>query len=377
MKLKKKLKKIFAFARRDGGFTLVELIVVIAILGILAGVGTVGYSGYIKKANLAADEVLLNSLNTAFAAACIENGVNPTEVTANDINLTDKKVDEADIVLTHAKAADIETDFWGYYKGGEFKVMTALDYNIARGCFVGSDGEFRGVFNTLKEKFGDDIENKIKHTNLGAIGTENLFDQMNDAMDMAGNLGLHNLGGANFNAAYFEYLGFDPADYDTDEERQVAFDAKLGALGVDDATAATNAIALYAAQNSNGLTVDSLGKWLGGGMTTDNLQNSASGNTLAEAAAIYGMYLSYYKATNGTTPTNSTLEVMNEALSDSNFANWVKDSSGNAQAELDAYKTYMGMINEAGKDENTRNEILANGFSNPELESLVKELIGN
>ena len=28
-----------------------ELIVVIAILGILAGIGTVGYSGYIKKAN--------------------------------------------------------------------------------------------------------------------------------------------------------------------------------------------------------------------------------------------------------------------------------------------------------------------------------------
>jgi len=58
------------FLKKTEGFTLVELIVVIAILGILAGVGTVGYSGYIKKANMAADQVLLDSLNTAYAVAC-------------------------------------------------------------------------------------------------------------------------------------------------------------------------------------------------------------------------------------------------------------------------------------------------------------------
>ena len=39
-----------------GGFTLVELIVVIAILAILAGVAVPAYSGYIKKAEQAADE---------------------------------------------------------------------------------------------------------------------------------------------------------------------------------------------------------------------------------------------------------------------------------------------------------------------------------
>ena len=53
------------FWKKTEGFTLVELVVVIAILGVLAGVGTVGYSGYVKKANMAADQQLINGIENA------------------------------------------------------------------------------------------------------------------------------------------------------------------------------------------------------------------------------------------------------------------------------------------------------------------------
>ena len=110
------------------------------ILGILAGVGTVGYSGYIKKANQAADNQLVAALNYAYAAACLENGVDATTTTAANITVgSDKKVGETDIAVSNpaAKADDIKAAFAKYYAGNEnaeFKVATKLTF--ANGMFV-------------------------------------------------------------------------------------------------------------------------------------------------------------------------------------------------------------------------------------------------
>ena len=70
MKLRKNWKRFWALDRHHAeGFTLVELIVVIAILAILGGVAIPAYSGYVKKANMQADMTLISEIEHALTLA--------------------------------------------------------------------------------------------------------------------------------------------------------------------------------------------------------------------------------------------------------------------------------------------------------------------
>jgi type IV pilus assembly protein PilA len=80
--------------KKNGGFTLVELIVVIAILAILAAVAIPAYSGYITKANDAADTTALGAVKTACMGALATNG------TVEKVTVTTATVNEKIVIAT-------------------------------------------------------------------------------------------------------------------------------------------------------------------------------------------------------------------------------------------------------------------------------------
>ena len=129
--------------KKNGGFTLVELIVVIAILAILAGVAIPAYSGYITKANEAADTQSLSAMNTAFAAACTENFITPSSIADGKVSVTvtEGKVTGISFAADAGveKATDIANDFDAYFAGNTASALKYYtSFNFVGGNFVGS-----------------------------------------------------------------------------------------------------------------------------------------------------------------------------------------------------------------------------------------------
>ena len=134
------------------GFTLVELIVVIAILGILAGISVPVYTGYIKKAGEAGDLQLLGALNTAYAAACAEMRQDPTKIvgtatlskSAGGRTVTSISAAGVD-AATNAKLNEAFMQYYGENAAKPFKVYTSLGYDKQNGVFVDGAKEYTFV----------------------------------------------------------------------------------------------------------------------------------------------------------------------------------------------------------------------------------------
>lgn len=122
--MKKFIKKMI---KKTEGFTLVELIVVIAILGILAAVAVPAYSGYLTKAKEAGDIVELDAIKTAVQAYSAEYGA-PTAIevtTDSDGKVTAITVDGVNYDRDNSVSDDADTDVFGQSEFALFMTGTA------------------------------------------------------------------------------------------------------------------------------------------------------------------------------------------------------------------------------------------------------------
>lgn len=76
------------YKRKNQGFTLVELIVVMAIMALLAGIAVPTYLGYIRKAKEQQNLLDARQLRIAVAAVMMEQNMDPDEVAENEVYMS-------------------------------------------------------------------------------------------------------------------------------------------------------------------------------------------------------------------------------------------------------------------------------------------------